>query len=136
LSVGAVVVDAGVVEVVVVARVLEVVEELRLDVVVVAPVLPAVPGAELVVVVVVVGGASNGFVSPLSVATVIEGDAARFVQLRALFQLSMAAVAGCPLNGWGSPETMVAGRHTAPVMRLPSAVMMRDPLSVSGAAVS
>jgi hypothetical protein len=134
LSVGAVVVDAGVVVVVVVGRVLDVVEELRFDVVVVAPVLPDAPVAELVVV--VVGGATNGFVSPLSVATVVEGDAARLVQLRALFQLSMAAVAGCPLSGWGRPETMVAGRHTAPVTCRPTAVMMRDPLSVSGAAVS
>lgn len=125
-------VDAGVV-VVVVTPVLEAVEPV-FDVVAVAPVLPEVPAAVLVVV--VVGGATNVFVSPLSVATLVDGAAVRLVQLRALFQLSMAAVAGCPLNGWGRPPTMVAGRHTALVMCRPSAVMTRDPLSVSGAVSS
>ena len=126
-------VDAGVVVVVVVARVLEVVEPL-LDAVVVAPVLPEVPVAELVVV--VVGGATKVFVSPFSVATLVDGFAERLVQLRALFQLSMAAVAGCPVSGWGRPDTMVAGRHTALVTCRPCAVMMSEPLSVSGAWLS
>jgi hypothetical protein len=130
LSVGAVVV--GVV-VVVVARVLEVVEPL-LEVVVVVPELPELRVAVLVVV--VVGGATKAFVSPCSVATLVAGFAERLVQLRALFQLSMAEVAACPLSGWGRPDTMVAGRHTAPVMCRPCAEMMSDPLSVSGAALS
>jgi hypothetical protein len=134
LSVGAVVVDAGVVVVVVVARVLDVVEPVLDVVVVVAPVLPEVPVAVLVVV--VVGGATKAFVSPLRVATLDDDVAARLVQLRALFQLSMAAVAGCPLRGWGKPDRRVAGRHAALVMRRPCAEMMRAPLSVSGAALS
>lgn len=83
------VVDAG--EVVVVTRVLDDVEVVD-EVVVVAPLLPVVPVAELVVV--VVGGATNAFVSPLKVATLFDGVAARLVQLRALLQLWMAAVAG------------------------------------------
>ena len=124
-------VDGG--AVVVVARVLDVVEPLP-DVVVVAPELPEFP--EALVVVVVVGGATNVFVSPCSVAMLVDGLAERLVQLRALFQLLIAAVAGCPLNGWGRPDTMVAGRQTAPVICLPWAEMMSDPLSVSGAALS
>ena len=119
--------------VVVVARVLEVVEPLP-DVVVVVPELPELPVALLVVV--VVGGAMNAFVSPWSVATLVAGLAERLVQLRALFQLPIAEVAACPLSGWGRPDTMVAGRHTAPVMCRPCAEMMSDPLSVSGAALS
>ena len=126
-------VDAGVV-VVVVARVLDVVEPALDVVVVVAPVLPAVPVAVLVVV--VVGGATKAFVSPLSVATLDDDVAARLVQLRALFQLPMAAVAGCPLRGWGRPDRRVAGRHAALVMCRPCAEMIRAPLSVSGAALS
>jgi hypothetical protein len=136
LSVGDVVVDAGAV-VVVAARVLEVVEpEPEVVVVVEAelPELPELPAALLVVV--VVGGATKAFVSPRSVATVVEGFAARLVQLRALFQLLTAAVAGCPVSGWGRPDTIVAGRQTALVTCRPSAVMMREPLSVSGAALS
>lgn len=82
-------VGAGAV-VVVVARVLEVVEAPELDVVVTV-LLPEFPVAEVVVV--VVGGATNVFVSPLRVATLVAGLADRLVQLRAPFQLSMAAVA-------------------------------------------
>lgn len=137
MSVGRVVVDAGLVVVVVVARVLEVVVAPALDVavvVVVAPVLPEVPVAELVVV--VVGGATKALVSPFNVATLVDAFAWRLVQPRALFQLSMAAVAGCPVSGWGRPDTMVAGRHTALVMCRPCAVRMSDPLSVSGAWLS
>lgn len=115
-----------------VARVLDVVEPL-LDVVVV-PEFPELPDAEVVVV--VVGGATNVFVSPCRVAMLVDGFAVRFVQLRALFQLPIAVVAACPLNGWGRPDTMVAGRQMARVMCLPSAEMMSDPLSVSGAALS
>jgi hypothetical protein len=132
LSVGEVVVDAG--AVVVVARVLEVVEPELEVVVVVEAEPPELPVAVLVVV--VVGGATKAFVSPFSVATLSDGFAERLVQLRALFQLSMAAVAGCPVNGWGSPDRMVAGRHTAPVMCRPCAVTMSEPLSVSGAWLS
>jgi hypothetical protein len=130
--VGEVVVGAG--TVVVVARVLEVFEPELEVVVVVEAELPELPVAVLVVV--VVGGATKAFVSPLSVATLDDGFAARLVQLRALFQLLMAAVAGCPVSGWGRPDTIVAGRHTALVTCRPCAVMMRDPLSVSGAALS
>ena len=125
-------VDAGVV-VVEVERVLEVVAPL-LDVVVVVPELPELPVAVLVVV--VVGGATKVFVSPCSVATLVDGFAERLVQLRARFQLSIAAVACRPLSGCGSPETMVAGRHTALMMCRPWAEMISDPLSVSGAALS
>jgi hypothetical protein len=134
LSVGAVVVGGVVV---VVARVLEVVEPLLepdVVVVVVVPEVPELPVALLVVV--VVGGATNAFVSPCNVAALVAGFAERLVQLRALFQLPMAEVAACPLSGWGRPDTMVAGRHTAPVMCRPCAEMMSDPLSVSGAALS
>lgn len=126
-------VEAG--AVVVVARVLDVVEEL-VDVVV--PEFPVVPLDVLVaeVVVVVVGGATKVLVSPFMVATLVDGAAARLVQLRAPLQLWMAALAGCPVSGWGRPERMVAGRHTALVMCRPSAEMMREPLSVSGAVSS
>lgn len=110
-------VDAGAV-VVVVARLPDVVVVVAVapepEVVVVAPVLPEDPVAVLVVV--VVGGATKAFVSPRKVASLVDGFAARLVQLRALFQLSMAAVAGCPLSGWGRPDTIVAGRHTALAM--------------------
>ena len=124
-------VDGG--DVVVVARVLEVVVVAPFDaaVVVVAPVLPV---AELVVV--VVGGATKVFVSPFIVATLDDGVTARLVQLRALLQFWMAAVAGCPVSGCGNPPKIVAGRHTALVMCRPSTDTMSDPLSVSGAALS
>lgn len=125
-------VDGG--AVVVVARVLDVVAPV-LEVVVVVLELPELP-LVAVLVVVVVGGATKVFVSPCSVAMLVERFAERLVQLRALFQLPIAAVAGCPLSGWGRPDTMVAGRHTAPVMCRPWAETMSDPLSVSGAALS
>ena len=126
------VVDGG--AVVVVARVLDVVVPPP-EVGVVVLELPELP-LVAVLVVVVVGGATKAFVSPCSVAMLVDGFAERLVQLRALFQLPIAAVAGCPLSGWGSPDTMVAGRHTATVMCRPWAETMSDPLSVSGAALS
>ena len=58
------------------------------------------------------------------------------MHLRAAFQLWTAVVAGVPVNGWGRPLRIVAGRQTAPVMWRPSAVMTSDPLSVSGAVSS
>jgi hypothetical protein len=131
LSVTVVVVDAGVVVEVVV-------DELA------APVFPAVEGvvpAVVVVVlpdpvggvvVVVVGGATKGVVCPDMVVWVLEGVAVRLVQPRAASQLRTAAAAGCPVSGWGSPATMVAGRKMALVTWRPWAEMINDPLSVSG----
>jgi hypothetical protein len=127
LSVGAVVVDWGilVVVVVVVDRVAVVVVVLLADpvpvealvgvVVVVAAPLPDVPvlGA---VVVVVVGGATKGTVSPTREAALLDGVGARLVQLLAWFQLANAVAAGVPVRGWGSPARIVAGRKVAAVM--------------------
>lgn len=105
--------------------------------VVVVVVVVAVPEpGPVVVVVVVVGGATKATVSPLMVAVLAEGVADNPVQPRAEFQLWSAAAAGAPLRGWGSPARIVAGRNATPVMWRPSAVMMREPLSVSGAVSS
>jgi hypothetical protein len=137
LSVGEVVVEAGVVVVVAwLWVVVEVVDDegTVVDDVVELPVLPAVPVGELVVV--VVGGATNALLSPLRVVWLVEGVAVRLVQLRAWFQLWIAAVAGCPLSGWGRPAWRVAGRNWVLVMRRPWAEMMSAPLSVSGGLVS
>ena len=115
MSVGAVVVDGGVVEVVVVLLVVP--EPLPVDpvvevgvVVVEAEPVPvdAVPGA---VVVVVAGGATKGAVSPVMVAALVDGVAARLVHFRAWFQLCSAVAAAVPVRGWGSPARMVAGRN-------------------------
>ena len=137
MSLGAVVVEAGVVVVVVevvVAPVPVPVDDdpdpLVVVVVVVAPELG------VVVVVAVAGGATKATVSPCIVAALVEGAADRPVQLRAAVQLWSAVAAGVPLRGWGSPARIVAGRNTTPVMWRPSAVMMREPLSVSGAVSS
>jgi hypothetical protein len=139
LSLGAVVVEAGVVVVVVevvVAPVPVPVDDdpdpLVVVVVVVAPEL----GVVVVVAVAVAGGATKATVSPCIVAALVEGAADRPVQLRAAVQLWSAVAAGVPLRGWGSPARIVAGRNTTPVMWRPSAVMMREPLSVSGAVSS
>jgi hypothetical protein len=95
--VGEVVVDEGLVVVVVRGRVVVVAAEKVVVVVAPLPVLPDVPEvpvAELVVVVVGgAGGATKALVSPLSVATLLEGITARLVQLRAEFQLWTAVVA-------------------------------------------
>ena len=82
------------------------------------------------------GGATKGTVSPCMVVRLAEGVADRLVQPRAAFQLWTAVVAGEPVSGWGRPLRMVAGRHTAPVMWRPCAVMISEPLSVSGAVLS
>jgi hypothetical protein len=106
-------------------------------VVVVAPfagAVVAVVGA--IVVVVVVVGRTKGVVSPLSEAWVAVGVNERLVQLRAANQLCMAAAAGVPVRGWGSPARMVAGRQVDPRMWRPSTVMRSVPLSVSGAVSS
>lgn len=100
-------------------------------VVVAAPELGAV-----VVVVAVGGGATNGTVSPRMVARVVAGVTERLVPARAAFQLWRAAAAGAPVSGWGSPDRIVAGRNTTFVMWRPSAVTIRDPLSVSGGVLS
>ena len=81
-------------------------------------------------------GATNGTVSPRMVVRLVDGPAARLVQLRAAFQLWTAAVAGVPVSGWGTPSRIVAGRQTAPVMLRPLAVTTSVPLSVSGAVSS
>ena len=70
------------------------------------------------------------------VVRLVEGPADRSVQLRAAFQLWTAVAAGAPVNGWGTPSRIVAGRQTAPVMLRPRAVMTSVPLSVSGAVSS
>jgi hypothetical protein len=116
LSVGAVVVDAGVVDVVVVDEVAAP-EFPAVDVVVEPPPDPF-DGVEVVVVVWADGlaGATKGMVSPVIVARVLEGVTVKLVQPRAAFQLWLAAAAGCPVSGWGSPASMVAGRKTAFVM--------------------
>jgi hypothetical protein len=134
LSVGEVVVDAGVVDVVVAprGRVLDVVVDAAEVVVVALPVLPVPLLGAVVVVVAGAGGATKALVSALSVAVLLEGVTARLVQLRAAFQLWTAAVAGWPVRGWGRPATIVAGRNTALVTWRPSAVRMSAPLSVSG----
>jgi hypothetical protein len=77
---------------------------------------PLVVVVGAVVVVVVVVGATKGEVSPLSEAWLLVGVAERLVQLRAASQLCRAVVAGVPVRGWGSPETMVAGRQVAETM--------------------
>ena len=74
----------------------------------------AVVGVGAVVVVVV--GATKGEVSPFSEAWLTVGAAERSVQLWAAFQLCRAVAAGVPVSGWGSPPTMVAGRHVAETM--------------------
>jgi hypothetical protein len=141
LSVGEVVVDAGAVVVVPLVPLLVDVDPDLSVVVVVAPepgavvvVVAADPGA--VVVVVVAGGATKATVSPRMVAALVEGVADSPVHPRAAFQLWSAVAAGVPLRGWGSPARIVAGRNTTPVMWRPSAVRMREPLLVSGAASS
>ena len=60
-------------------------------------------------------GATKGTDSARMVATLVEGVAARFVQLRAEFQLCKAVCAGAPVRGWGRPLRMVAGRKATPV---------------------
>lgn len=120
MSVGEVVVEAGVAVVVVVVPpapwpdddpdLLGVVLAIVLVVVVAAPELGAV------VVVVVVGGATKATVSPCMVAVLVEAAADRPVQPLAAFQLWRAVAAGAPLRGWGRPARIVAGRNTAPVM--------------------
>jgi hypothetical protein len=147
LSVGAVVVGAGVV-VVVLAPVVVVepdppVEEPDAGALVVVVLAPAedpdvgdVGDVGDVVVVAGVVGATNGTVSPRMVARMFVGVVDRLVQLRAAFQLAMAVVAGAPVSGCGTPLRIVAGRQTAPLMWRPCAVMMSVPLSVSGAVSS
>ena len=133
MSVGVVVVDGGAV---VVVEGLGPVAPVFGDVVVLAaPLAPVVPvfGA---VVVVVVGGATNGVVSPVMEAALAEGVAERLVQPRAPFQLCTAAAAGAPVSGWGSPARIVAGRNVAPVMWRPTAVRINAPLEVSGGVLS
>jgi hypothetical protein len=104
------------------AVVLVVVVVVAVGFVVVVVVVVADDGAAAVVVVVsgavvvVVVGATKGEVSPLSEAWLTVGAAERFVQLCAAFQLWRAAVAGVPVSGWGSPDTMVAGRQVAETM--------------------
>jgi hypothetical protein len=138
LSVGAVVVDWGVVVVVVVVVAdpppVEEEDEVAVVVVVVAAPLPDVP--VLGAVVVVVGGATKGTVSPTMEAALLEGLGARLVQLRAWFQLANAVAAGVPVRGWGSPARIVAGRKVGAVMWRPTAVRSRAPLAVSGGVLS
>jgi hypothetical protein len=146
LSVGEVVVEADpLVVVVVVTRpvprvdVLVEVGAAVVDVVLVAPAPeePAAPvGAVVVVVVAAGGGATKGTVSACMVVRLVAGVTLRLVQPRAEFQLWTAAVAAEPLKGWGSPLRMLAGRQTAPVMWRPCAVMINEPLSVSGGVLS
>jgi hypothetical protein len=147
LSVGDVVVDAGVVVVVLLAPEPAVVVVpappppvvgFVVVVVVVVVVLPPpdAPGAVVVVVAGGAGGATKGTVSPRMVVTLADGVADRFVHPRAAFQLVTAAVAGAPVSGCGTPLRSVAGRHTAPVMCRPCAVRMSVPLLVSGAVSS
>jgi hypothetical protein len=81
-------------------------------------------------------GATNGTVSLRMVVRLVDGPAARPVQLRAAFQLWRAVAAGVPVNGCGTPSRIVAGRQTAPVMSRPRAVTISVPLSVSGAVSS
>lgn len=134
LSVGLVVVVGGLVVVVVCLAVVVVVFGAVVVVVCDDPaVLVVVDGA---VVVVVVVGSTNGLVSPFSEARLAAGAAARPVQLCAAVQLCSAVVAGVPVRGWGSPATMVAGRHVAETMCRPVAVMTSEPLLVSGAVLS
>jgi hypothetical protein len=90
----------------------------------------------VVVVVAVEGGATKGTVSSCMVTTLELGVAARSVQLRAAFQLWTAAVAGCPVSGWGSPARMVAGRNSAALTCRPTTVRISDPLEVSGGVLS
>ena len=101
---------------------------------VVAPPAPVVvvelPG--VVVVVTVAGAATNGSVSARMVATLDDGVAERFVQPRAAVQLAVAAVAGAPVKGCGTPARMVAGRKVTEVMWRPTAVTRSEPLEVSG----
>jgi hypothetical protein len=111
-----------------------------LVVLVVVVVVPEPPPAVVVVVVevVVVGavGAVKGMVSAASEARLLDGAAARLVQLRAACQACTAAAAGGPLNGCGRPARMLAGRQATLAMWRPIAVTMREPLSVSGAVSS
>ena len=82
------------------------------------------------------GGATNGTVSPRSVVRLVVWVAERLVHPRAAFQFWTADAAAVPVNGWGRPLRIVAGRQTASVMWRPSAVMTSAPLSVSGAVSS
>jgi hypothetical protein len=130
LSVAEVVVEADAVVVVACAAVVEVDDEVDDE---------EEEPDELAVVVVVVadaGGATNGFVSPFRLVRVAVGVTDRLVHPLAAFQLWTAAAAGAPVSGCGRPATMVAGRNTAPVMWRPSAVMISEPLFVSGGLVS
>ena len=141
LSVGGVVVEAG--ELVAVVdvdlAVVDVVPGLVVVVLVavvdvVVEELPAVdPGA---LVVVAEGGdaegATKGTFSLRMVARLAAGPVERPVQPRAETQLASAEAAGAPVNGWGSPPTMVAGRNVTPTTCRPAAVTMSDPLDVSG----
>jgi len=147
LSVGDVVVDAGVVVVVVLLLgfVVVVVPDEPFPpvdspaagaVVVVVLELPPVAVPVVAVVVGAAAGATKGAVSLRMVVRLVVGVADRLVQLRAAFQLVTAVVAGVPVSGWGTPSRIVAGRQTAPVMWRPWAVTMRVPLSVSGAVLS
>ena len=106
------------------------------DVVVAPEPEPPVVVVVVVVVVAATGGATKATVSPRMVAALAEGVADNPVQPRAAFQLWSAVAAGAPLRGWGSPARIVAGRNTTPVMCRPSAVMMSEPLLVSGASSS
>lgn len=135
MSVGAVVVGGVVVVDVVVAApagalvVVEMEEE---------EVAPVATGAVVVAAVVPPGavGAMKGDVSPLSEARLVVGVLAKLVQLRAEFHVCSAVAAGAPVRGCGSPAKMVAGRKVAAVILRPTAVMMREPLDVSGALLS
>lgn len=73
------------------------------------------PLAGAVVVVGGAAGATKGTDSARMVATLVEGVAARLVQVRAAFQLCRAVCAGAPVSGWGRPLRMVAGRKAAAV---------------------
>lgn len=101
LSVGEVVVVGGTVVVVVVLEPDAVVPVLPV-VVLVPPVAVVVVPPEAATVVLVVGGAAGatkGTDSARMVATLVEGVAARLVQLRAEFQLCRAVCAGVPVRG-------------------------------------